>query len=175
MPNNEHRKLMKRATSLIAAFLAAAALANCSSPESRAIHIDFSMGDQCAWMPRERPNDCASRLPCIYSDADLHVARQVNGEYHLFANATGWGNHQPSDFTANASAQSLEALAAGLPRILGDLRAHPQNVTDACIYIDPSLAMSTAEVVALHEALSRQRVRAIGFYAHIADLHESEF
>ena len=158
---------MLRALTFIAGALV---LASCASEESKAIEIDFSFGDQCAWMPPERPDDCASRPPCTYSDADLHIELTALGTYRINANATGWGEvHRPSDRTLMAEAHSIDALALQFPTILEGLEGETTDVSNACVSLDPSQDMTVGDVIAFHDAIAAQGVRKVAFYNELAD------
>lgn len=149
--------------------LAALLLLSCASDEDKAIQIDFAIGDQCAWMPPERPDNCASHPPCIYSDADLHIQRTSTGAYQLTANASGWGGNHPSDREITTDATSVNALAMQFPNVLRALDGETQVPSSACVYLNPSQDMSVGDVVAFHDAIAAQRVRKIGFYSVLAD------
>src|SRR5689334_11305380 len=103
-----------------ASVLALVAVA-CSVPNEteRAAKVDFAMGDECFYTVARRPDDCASHPPCMWSDANLRIAR--SGEtYRLYASSGAWDGGPPPSHPLNfdATASSPVALARQLPRVI---------------------------------------------------------
>lgn len=160
----------------VSALAAAAALLlgqSSPTPESRALKIEFLVGDRCFFnQPLRQPADCHEDPPCMWIDADVLVRERAAGGFEAGAYARGWIEGRPVSITPGTpppkpprrfgfEAESTEALAQKLPEMLA--RLHAPAVRDACVMIRPDPSMRFGDVIVFHEALMAQRLRAADF------------
>lgn len=110
----------------VSALAAAAALLlgqSSPTPESRALKIEFLVGDRCFFnQPLRQPADCHEDPPCMWIDADVLVRERAAGGFEAGAYARGWIEGRPVSITPGTpppkpprrfgfEAESTEALA----------------------------------------------------------------
>ncbi len=145
-------------------------VASCTDSTDDAVELDFTVGDQCFFSVAQRPDDCFQYDPCIYSDADIRLARDADGQVFMDVIPGGWtGTTRDSSRVVRLAAALPETLAERVPEALSALGEQNTQVSGSCFFLNPDQSIPFGDVVAFHRALERQDARRVGYYAVLAE------